>query len=90
MSLIRFAALRNMDGQDEQDNRLPQAKRTRSTIGCAFVEDLSVLRGPSRIPFESFPIPWNPLANSSFAPLTDLYRPWSKSFLPSQPLADPS
>ncbi len=71
-----------MDGQDEQDNRLPPAKRTRSTIGCAFVEDLSVLRGPSRIPFESFPIPWNPLANSSFAPLTDPLSPLVEIFSP--------
>ena len=45
-----------------------QTKLTRSMNGCAFVENLSVLSGPSRTPFESFPTPWNPLADSSFAP----------------------
>ena len=35
--------------------------------------NLRVLRGPSRTPFESFPTPWNPFADSSFALLTDPY-----------------
>ena len=33
------------------------------------------LRGPSRTPFESFPTPWNPFPDSSFAPLTDPLAP---------------
>ena len=38
-------------------------------IECAFVENLSVLRGPSQTPFESFPTPWDPFADSSFCSL---------------------
>ena len=62
----------NMDTQDRQDNqdeKLVHKKLTGSMIECAFVENLSVLRGPSRTPFESFPIPWNLFADSSFCPL---------------------
>ena len=44
-------------------------------IECAFVENLSVLRDPSRTPFESFPTPWDPFADSSFGPLTDPLAP---------------
>ena len=33
------------------------------------------LGGPSRTPFESFPTPWSPFANSSFALLTDPLAP---------------
>ena len=60
-----------------------------------------VLRGPSRTPFESFPIPWNPFADSSFAPLTDPLSPLVEIFSPFptfgesllsflQPLSGPS
>ena len=57
----------NMDTQDRQDEMLWHGIRTGSMIGCVFVENLSVLRGPSRTPFESLPTPWNPFADSSFA-----------------------
>ena len=72
-----------------------------SIIECAFVENLSVLRGPSGIPFESFPTPWNPFADSSFALLTDPLSPLVEIFFPFptfggsllsflQPLSGPS
>ena len=72
-----------------------------SIFECAFVENLSVLRGPSRIPFESFPTPWNPFADSSFALLTDPLSPLVEIFSPFptfggsllsflQPLSGPS
>ena len=51
-------------------------------IGCAFVEYLSVLRGPSRTPFESFPTPWSPFADSSLIPLTDTLAPLVEVFSP--------
>ena len=57
------------DRQDKQDEKLLHKKLTGSIIECAFVENLSVLRGPSWTPFESFPTPWNPFADSSFCPL---------------------
>ena len=63
----------NMDTQDRQDNqdeKLVHKKLIGSIIECAFVENLSVLRGPSRIPFESFPTPSNPFAD----PLPDLWQ----------------
>ena len=63
------------DRQDKQDEKLLHRKRTRSMIQCAFVGNLRVLRGPSRTPFESIPTPWNPFADSSFAPLTDPLAP---------------
>ena len=63
------------DRQDKQDERLRHRKRTSWIIECAFVGNLRVLRGPSRTPFESFPTPWSPLANSSLAPLTDPKAP---------------
>ena len=44
-------------------------------IEWAFVGNLKVLRGPSPTPFESFPTPWSPLADSSFAPVTDPLAP---------------
>ena len=72
VSLIRLAASLNIDTQDrqdKQDEKLVHKKLIGSIIECAFVENLSVLRGPSRIPFESFPTPWNPFADSSFCPL---------------------
>ena len=53
-----------------------------SIFECAFVENLRVLRGPSRIPFESFPTPWNPFADSSFALLTDPLSPLVEIFSP--------
>ena len=62
----------NMDTQDRQDNqdeKLLHKKRTGSMIECASVENLSVLRGPSWTPFESFPTPWDPFADSSFCSL---------------------
>ena len=70
--LMRFAAQLNIDTQDrqdKQDEKLLHKKLTGSIIECAFVENLSVLRGPSWTPFESFPTPWNPFADSSFCPL---------------------
>ena len=76
--LIRFAALLNIDAQDRQDSQdktLRHRKRTGSVIEWAFVGNIEVLRGPSRTPFESFPTPWNPLADSSFAPVTDPLAP---------------
>ena len=76
--LIRLAASLNIDTQDrqdKQDEKLVHKKLIGSIIECAFVENLSVLRGPSRIPFESFPTPWNPFADSSFALLTDPLSP---------------
>ncbi len=51
-------------------------------IGCAFVEYLSVLLGPSRTPFESFPTPWSPFADSSLTPLTDTLAPLVEVFSP--------
>ena len=66
----RLAASLNMDTQDNQDEKLVHKKLIGSIIECAFVENLSVLRGPSRTPFESFPTPWNPFAD----PLPDLWR----------------
>ena len=76
VSLIRLAASLNIDTQDrqeKQDEKLLHKKLIGSIIECAFVENLSVLRGPSPTPFESFPTPWNPFADSSFALLTDPY-----------------
>ena len=73
----------NMDRQDRQDNQdetLLHRKLTGSMIECAFVGNLSVLRGPSRTPFESFPTLWNPFADSSFAPLTDTLAPLVEIF----------
>ena len=70
--LMRFAASLNIDTQDrqdKQDEKLLHKKLTGSIIECAFVENLSVLRGPSWTPFESFPTPWDPFADSSFCPL---------------------
>ena len=78
-----------------------QEKLTGSMTGCALVENLSVLRGPSRTPFESFPTPWNPLADASFALLTDPLSPLVEIFSPFptfggsllsflQPLSGPS
>ena len=40
------------------------------------------LRGPSRTPFESFPTPWSPFADSSFALLTDPLSPLVEIFSP--------
>ena len=57
------------DRQDKQDEKLLHKKLTGSIIECAFVENLSVLRGPSWTPFESIPTPWDPFADSSFCPL---------------------
>ena len=59
------------------------------------------LRGPSRTPFESFPTPWSPFADSSFALLTDPLSPLVEIFSPFptfggsllsllQPLSGPS
>ena len=104
VSLIRLAASLNIDTQDrqdKQDEKLVHKKLTGSIFECAFVENLSVLRGPSRIPFESFPTPWNPLADSSFALLTDPLSPLVEIFSPFptfggsllsflQPLSGPS
>ena len=45
------------DRQDKQDEKLLHKKLIGSIIECAFVENLSVLRGPSRTPFESIPTP---------------------------------
>ena len=73
--LIRLAVFGNIDRQDKQDERLLHKKLTGSIIECAFVENLSVLRGPSWTPFESIPTPWDPFADSSFAPLTDTLAP---------------
>ena len=61
------------DRQEKQDEKLLHKKLIGSIIECAFVENLIVLRGSSRIPFEYFPTPWNPFADSSFALLTDPY-----------------
>ena len=75
---IRFAALLNIDAQDrqdEQDKTLRHRKRTGWMIEWAFVGNLKVLRGPSPTPFESFPTSWSPLADSSFAPVTDPLAP---------------
>ncbi len=102
--LIRLAASLNIDTQDRQDKQdetLLHKKLTGSIIECAFVENRSVLHGPSRIPFESFPTPWNPFADSSFALLTDLLSPLVEIFSPFptfggsllsflQPLSGPS
>ncbi len=85
VSLIRLAASLNIDTQDrqeKQDEKLVHKKLIGSIIECAFVENLSVLRGPSRIPFESFPTPWNPFADSSFALLTDPLSPLVEIFSP--------
>ena len=85
VSLIRLAASLNIDTQerqDKQDETLVHKKLIGSIIECAFVENLSVLRGPSRIPFESFPTPWNPFADSSFALLTDPLSPLLEIFSP--------
>ena len=85
VSLIRLAASLNIDTQDrqdKQDEKLVLRKLTGSIFECAFVENLSVLRGPSRIPFESFPTPWNPFADSSFALLTDPLSPLVEIFSP--------
>ena len=104
VSLIRLAASLNIntqDRQDKQDEKLLHKKLIGSIIECAFVENLSVLRGPSRIPFESFPTPWNPFADSSFALLTDPLSPLVEIFSPFptfggsllsflQPLSGPS
>ena len=104
VSLIRLAASLNIDTQDrqdKQDEKLVHKKLIGSIIECAFVENLSVLRGPSRIPFESFPTPWNPFADSSFALLTDPLSPLVEIFSPFptfggsllsflQPLSGPS
>ena len=107
VSLIRLAASLNIDTQerqDKQDETLVHKKligSIGSIIECAFVENLSVLRGPSRIPFESFPTPWNPFADSSFALLTDPLLPLVEIFSPFptfggsllsflQPLSGPS
>ncbi len=104
VSLIRLAASLNIDTQerqDKQDETLVHKKLIGSIIECAFVENLSVLRGPSRIPFESFPTPWNPFADSSFALLTDPLLPLVEIFSPFptfggsllsflQPLSGPS
>ena len=70
--LMRFSASLNIDTQDrqdKQDEKLLHKKLTGSMIECAFVENLSVLRGPSWTPFESFPTPWDPFADSSFCSL---------------------
>ena len=102
--LNRDVAYGNMDGQDAQDNqggRLLHRKLTGSMIECAFVDNLSVLRGPSRTPFDSFPTPWNSFAHSSFAALTDPIAPLVEIFSPFptiggtlssllQPLSGPS
>ena len=83
--LIRLAASLNIDTQDrqdKQDEKLVHKKLTGSIFECAFVENLSVLRGPSRIPFESFPTPWNPFADSSSALLTDPLSPLVEIFSP--------
>ena len=78
----RLAASLNMDTQDNQDEKLVHKKLIGSIIECAFVENLSVLGGPSRTPFESFPTPWNPFAD----PLPDLWRiPLELSPTPSWP-----
>ena len=68
--------------QDKQDEKLVHKKLIGSIFECAFVENLSVLRGSSRIPFESFPTPWNPFADSSFALLTDPLSPLVEIFSP--------
>ena len=48
-----------------------------------FLFSLSVfLRVPSRTPFESFPTPWNPFTDSSFALLTDPLSPLVEIFSP--------
>ena len=52
--------LLNMDTQDRQDKqneKLLHRKLTGSIIECAFVENLSVLRGPSTDPFRVFSNP---------------------------------
>ena len=104
VSLIRLAASLNIDTQDrqdKQDEKLVHKKLIGSIFECAFVENLSVLRGPSRIPFESFPTPWNPFPDSSFALLTDPLSPLVEIFSPFptfggsllsflQPLSGPS
>ena len=101
VSLIRLAASLNIDTQEKQDEKLVHKKLIGSIIKCAFVENLSVLRGPSRTPFESFPTPWNPFADSSFALLTDPLSPLVEIFSPFptfgesllsflQPLSGPS
>ena len=83
--LIRLAASLNIDTQDrqdKQDEKLLHKKLTGSIIECAFVENLSVLRGTSRISFESFPTPWSPFADSSLALLTDPLSPLVEIFFP--------
>ena len=58
--VIWLAASLNIDTQDrqdKQDEKLLHKKLIGSIIECAFVENLSVLRGPSRTPFESIPTP---------------------------------
>ena len=85
VSLIRLAASLNIDTQDrqdKQDEKLVHKKLIGSIFECAFVENLSVLRGPSRIPFESFPTPWNPFVDSSVALLTDPLSPFVEIFSP--------
>ena len=85
----------------EFESMLLHRKQTGSIIECVFVENLSVLRGPSRTPFESFPTPWDPFADSSFAPFTDTLAPLVEIFSPLptiggsllsflQPLSGPS
>ena len=62
---MRFAASLNIDTQDrqdKQDEKLLHKKLTGSIIECAFVENLSVLRGPSWTPFEPSPTPSWPFA----------------------------
>ena len=70
------------DTQDNQDETLLHKKLIGSIIECEFVENLSVLRGTSRISFESFPTPWDPFADSSFALLTDPLSPLVEIFSP--------
>ena len=84
------------DRQDKQEEKLLLRKLTRSMIECAFVENLRVLRGPSRTPFESLPTPWNPFSDSSFAPLTDpgqrlgaLRGSWAMSIIDLNPRRRP-
>ena len=75
----------NMDTQDRQDNqdeKLVHKKLTGSIFEWAFVENLSVLRGPSRTPFESFPTPWDPFADSSFCPLNRYFSALGGNLFP--------
>ena len=61
---------------------LQKAQLIGSIFECALMENLSVLRGTSRISFESFPTPWSPFADSSFALLTDPLSPLVEIFFP--------